>query len=128
MNKKVSSARIILLLIIFAVNFSACLKEGPGGKSSISGAVMHHEIIIPNSTVYIKYNATEFPGTDLSKYDASTTADASAHYEFKGLRKGDYYLYGVGFDNMIADEVTGGIHVKIKYNTDSEADVPVTEP
>jgi hypothetical protein len=127
MNKKVSPGRIILLLIIF-VNFSACLKEGPGGQSSISGAVMHHGIMIPNSTVYIKYNATEFPGTDLSKYDASTTTGASAHYEFKGLRKGDYYLYAVGFDNMIADVVTGGIHVKIRYNSDAQVDIPVTEP
>ena len=123
----ISKITFFIVGIFLSLTFSACLKEGPGGKSSVSGSVLHHDMTIPNCVVYIKYNAVDFPGTDISKYDASVTADANAHYEFKGLRKGDYYLYGVGYDDHISEAVTGGIHVKLKYNKEFHTDVPVTE-
>jgi len=118
---------LLLTAICLSAVFSSCHKEGTGGKSSISGSVKHHDASIPNSVVYIKYGTKEFPGTDVSRYDASVTADANAHYEFKDLRKGDYYLYGVGYDNTIMEAVTGGIAVKLKYNKETETNVPVTE-
>lgn len=117
----------IVLLIGTAVLITSCRKEGTGGKSSVSGQVKHHSNPIPNAVVYIKYGATEFPGTDVSKYDNSVTADANANYNFKDLRKGDYYLYGVGYDNTIMEIVTGGVAVKLKYNKETSSDVPVTE-
>jgi hypothetical protein len=120
-----STVLISVLILLFAV--MSCRKEGTGGKSSVSGNVKHHERLIPNAVVYIKYGAKSFPGTDVSEYDASVTADANAHYEFKDLRKGDYYLYGTGYDNMGGHTVTGGIGIELKYNKDLIADVPVTE-
>jgi hypothetical protein len=114
------------LFFIFSGIYS-CRKEGTGGKSSVTGNVKHHSMIIPNAVVYIKYGATNFPGTNISNYDASTTADASAHYEFKDLRKGDYYLYAVGYDAVGGYIVTGGTGVKLKYNKETAIDVPVTE-
>ncbi len=107
--------------------FSSCYKEGNGGKSIVNGYVSHHSHKIPGATVYIKYGAVEFPGTDVSKYDASVTADAAAHYEIKDLRKGEYYLYGVGYDNSIMEIVSGGIGIKLKYNKVTTTDIPVTE-
>lgn len=115
---------IALLLTLTTV---ACKKEGTGGKSSVSGTVKHHSQPIPNAVVYIKYGATEFAGADVSKYDASVTADANAHYEFKDLQKGDYYLYGVGYHNAIMQNVTGGIGIKLKRNKATTTDIPVTE-
>lgn len=111
----------------FVLFFSACHKEGTGGKSSVSGSVKHHDKLIPNSVVYIKYGSTEFPGTDVSKYDASFPTGADAHYEFKDLRKGDYYLYGFGYDNAIMGTVSGGVGIKLKYNKAIVTDIPVTE-
>ena len=115
------------LFVIVIITTNSCYKEGTGGKSSIAGTVYHHDRPIPNCVVYIKYGAVEFPGTDVSKYDASVTADASAHYEFHDLRRGDYYLYGVGFDNAGPFPVSGGIGIKLKYNKTLNTDVPVTE-
>ncbi|MES2139577.1 MAG: hypothetical protein V4511_07695 [Bacteroidota bacterium] len=117
----------ISISVISILSFSACYKEGNGGKSIVNGYVSHHSHRIPGSTVYIKYGAVEFPGTDVSKYDASVTADATAHYEFKDLRKGEYYLYGVGYDNAIQEIVSGGTGVKLKYNKATTSDIPVTE-
>ena len=123
--KKMKKLSVFLLLSVFAI--ASCKKEGTGGKSSVSGAVKHHSQIIPNAVVYIKYGATEFPGSDVSVYDASTVATTSAKYEFKELQKGDYYLYSVGYDSAISLPVKGGFGVVLKKNEAKTADVPVTE-
>jgi hypothetical protein len=121
----------VVFSAIVILTASACKKEGPGGKSSVSGNVKHHTKLIPNAVVYIKYGATEFPGSDVSVYDASVTSDTNAHYEFKDLQKGDYYLYGVGVDQSggvtNSFPVTGGVGVKLSKNKASTADIPVTE-
>ncbi|MGQ0827389.1 MAG: hypothetical protein ACT4ON_03225 [Bacteroidota bacterium] len=127
--KILGSYRIIgycLIILIGMLAFS-CTKEGTGGKSTVSGFVMHHSERIPNSTVYIKYGATEFPGTNTADYDASVATGGDAHYVFTNLRDGDYYLYGVGYDNTISQEVMGGVAVKLKYDKTTKSDVPVTE-
>jgi len=117
-----------LLSSVFCLLWS-CGKEGPGGKASITGMVMHHTQPIPGAVVYIKYGAKESPGTDVTYYDASATADAQANYKFADLRRGDYYLFGVGYDSAIVNTVTGGIPVEIKSKTETaQADVHVTEP
>lgn len=120
--------QLSLLMLVSVFTFTACKKEGTGGKSSVSGTVKHHAIVIPNAVVYIKYGATEFPGADVSVYDASVVANASAQYEFKELQKGDYYIYGVGFDSSQMQTVTGGIGIFLKKNEAKKTDVPVTEP
>ncbi|MCE9537856.1 MAG: hypothetical protein K8R85_01380 [Bacteroidetes bacterium] len=106
---------------------SSCHKEGNGGKSSVNGYVSHHGHKIGNSIVYIKYGAVEFPGADVTKYEASVTADVDGRYEFKNLRKGLYFLYAVGYDNLIMETVTGGTGVKLKYNKAETTDIPVIE-
>jgi hypothetical protein len=123
---KRSNLFILFISVLFFVSVS-CKKEGIGGKSSISGYVNHHGLRIPNAVVYIKYGATEFPGTDLAKYDDKTTSDASAYYEIKNLRRGNYYLYSLGFDNSINEVVSGGVAVKLLYNKSADTDIPVTE-
>lgn len=127
MFSKCQKTGYICLVGVILISLNACRKEGTDGKSSVSGYVMHHTKSIENAVVYIKYGATEFPGADLSKYDASFPTGADAHYEFKNLRKGDYYLYGVGYDNSVMESVTGGIGIKLKYSKAISTDVPVVE-
>ena len=123
--KKKYSYFLFLLPVLLLVS---CGKEGPGGKGAIHGMVMHHSAIIPGAVVYIKYGTQESPGSNITYYDASVTSDSGAHYEFADLRKGDYYLFSVGFDSSSAQTVNGGIPVEIKNKTETvSADVPVTE-
>lgn len=121
------NSKLFVAVLLSGIIAVACKKEGTGGKSSVSGAVKHHTELIPNAIVYIKYDAKEFPGANVSIYDASSPADANAHYEFKELQKGDYYLYAVGYDSTEQVQVTGGIGVKLKRNEAKVTDVPVTE-
>lgn len=127
MSFTIKKVMVSILTLTILVAASSCRKEGPGGKSSVSGIAKHHEKAIPDCVIYIKYGTSEFPGTDVSKYDASVTADGSGNYSFTGLRKGDYYLYGVGYDTDISEAVTGGIAIKLKYNKELTTNVPVTE-
>lgn len=117
----------ILSIILISLFFITSCKEGTGGKSKINGYTKHHSLAIPNCVVYIKYGATDFPGENTANYDASVTADVTGHFEFTGLRKGDYYLYGLGYDTSISEVVKGGIGVKVKYNKTLTVNVPVTE-
>jgi uncharacterized GH25 family protein len=110
---------------------SACSKAGKGGDASIQGKVLHHETIIPNARVFVKYDKTEFPGADTTKYDDVVNADNQGNYVFSGLKKGKYYLYGVGKDGVANGnpfDVFGGSRIDINSKTAVvQFNVPVTE-
>jgi len=95
----------------------------------ISGEVMHHNIPIPNATVYIKYNASELPGIDSTDYDDWIIAtESDAFYEFSELDLGSYYLFGRGYDEECQCDVIGGIPISLVENRPTrETNVPVTE-
>lgn len=125
MNKKII---FLSTLLLFVLLFS-CKKNQLGGKSTISGKVAHHNKAIPDATVFIKFNATEFPGPDTTLYDDKVKADSEGNYTFK-CYKGKYYLYGVGLDYGLQGPdfgVTGGVPVTIRHKEKVEADVAVTE-
>jgi hypothetical protein len=121
----------ILLFLSFVLNLGSCCKGGTGGKASLNCTVFHHAKPIPAATVYIKYNASDFPGADPSAYDSHiTSSNTSNQVIFDNLHCGDYYLYGVGYDSALMLPVTGGIHYQIKYSDRTHAEftaVPVTE-
>src|SRR5579862_3457413 len=119
---------ILPLSMILLIGFTSCDKPGPGGQATIEGLVMHHSRVIPNDTVYIKYNAIQEPGTSPSNYDNHVYADSSGHYKFTGMEDGNYYLYGIGFDDSIYQKVIGGIPITVNSESqDLVVNVPVTE-
>ena len=118
---------IAVLTIILTLFAFSCKKYGTGAKSSVKGTVKHHSVIIGNAVVYIKYGAKDFPGSDVSQYDASVSADANGNYEIKNLLKGDYYLYGVGYDPNISANVYGGVGIKLRRSESINTDVYVVE-
>ena len=115
-------ASLCLLLSV-----TACSKEGFDGDARISGKVAHHSARIPYATVYIAFGAKELPGTLTTDFDASVIADSAGIYEFDNLKKGDYYLYGLGFDSTISQTVRGGLRVTLAKGDDKTLEVPVTE-
>lgn len=117
----------IIIAVLSILLLAACKKDGTGGKSSIKGYVAHHSVKIPNATVYIKYGATDFPGADVSVYNASVQADATGYYEINNLLKGNYYVYGVGYDPNISENVYGGLPVKLRNKETKEINVAVVE-
>jgi hypothetical protein len=109
----------------------ACV-AGPGGQVELALYVRHHDSLIPGASVYIKYNATEFPGADTTVYDISlvtgTTDHGLGHTHIAGMNCGRYYIYSAGYDSTISDSVYGGIPVNVTQTTGSiTINIPVTE-
>ena len=118
------------MFVVISLQFTACKKEaGIGGEASISGQIKHHDDVIPNATVYIKYGAMELPGTSPEDYDDKTIASANgANYSFTGLQRGHYYLFAKGDDPACACEVIGGVPIEITEKDQKiDSDVPITE-
>lgn len=122
-----SFIKILFLTIAISLINISCKKEGPGGKSSVKGIVKHHALNIANAVVYIKYGSKDFPGSDVNSYDTKVTADANGNYEITGLQKGDYYLYSVGYDPFIFQNVYGGLPVTLKKGETKSMDIAVVE-
>ena len=124
-QKEIFKTVILLCSILLLIS---CKKEGTGGKASITGLVKHHALNVPGATVYIKYGATEFPGIDPSKYDANMTTGSDARFEFKNLKKGNYFLFSIGYDTAIFQTVKGGMPVELTSKKEAKAaDLPVVE-
>lgn len=120
--------KIVFLLSLVGLSFS-CKKNQLGGTATIKGVVKHHAKLIGNATIFIKFNAKEFPGTDESIYDEKVTANALGEFEIK-CYQGNYYLFGSGIDNQVlinGGKVIGGIPVKIRNNENLDLIVAVTE-
>jgi len=118
-----------LILFAIVILFTAsCKKNQLGGNSTIKGTVAHHAKLIPNATVFIKFNVKEFPGADTTKYDAKVRADKDGNYSIT-CYQGDYYLYGFGYDYGIPApyHVAGGVPVHIRKKETVAADIAVTE-
>lgn len=90
---------------------------------------MHHSKPIPNAYVYIKYNSSEFPGSDYKLYDTYVQADAGGNYKIT-FYKGTYYIYATGIDTDIPSpfEVDGGFSVTLTKKQNLTMDIAVTEP
>lgn len=123
----------LFFLLIIATSFS-CNEEKkeeedilPTGQ--ISGQVKHHTDPVPNTIVYIKYGTIDLPGINPSDYDDQVTATGpDAYFEFMELKKGPYYIFGIGMDDDCSCEVIGGTPIILDSDSDIvESILPVTE-
>src|SRR4051812_48530064 len=120
--------KYLIYSLLLSLSFVSCKKNELGGKAEIKGQVKHHTKVIANAIIYIKFNAKEFPGTDVSVYNDKVTADANGNYTIK-CYKGDYYLYAVGTDLDVPPPsiVKGGAPISIRNKEVVEAELAVTE-
>jgi hypothetical protein len=129
--------RIFLITIIFGgILCNSCKKNGTGGNATIVVFLQHHGRTIPNhhgypDTVFVKFKATELPGTTPDKYDTYFVGEPGEdHVHCEGLLPGKYFLYGVAMDSAGPYRVTGGLAVKIKWSErkkEIDQNLPVTE-
>jgi len=119
---------IHILIFSSILFFTQCKKNQTGGKATVKGTVVHHNKPIPDAYVYIKFNTTEFPGSDYTKYDTYVQADASGNYTIP-LYKGSYYLFAKGYDLDIPAPflVEGGLSVSVRNKENLTKTIAVTE-
>jgi hypothetical protein len=123
---------IFCLSLLSVVIFTGCNKEGLGGETDLTVFVNHHGTPIPAAVIYVKFGAKEFPGKESSNYDYSVICESegskAGQATIRGLKKGNYYLYSVGWDTQINMGVKGGIPVEVKLKTgEMFVELPVSE-
>ena len=118
----------IILILFVSLLLTNCKKNKIGGNAEIKGKVLHHAKSIAGATIYIKYNAKDFPGEDVTKYDTKVNADANGNFSIK-VYKGDYFIYGYGEDKDIPPPyiVKGGAQVSIRNREVVDIVLAITE-
>ena len=105
---------------------------GKGGSATLRITPVHHSTTIDSAVVYIKYNASDIPTT----YDDSVKCvmiGGKPVALFSGLRKGNYYIFGRGYDLGVPMDpagwfnVKGGMSYEIKEEVSLDIIVPVSE-
>ncbi|HRO42048.1 MAG TPA: hypothetical protein PL009_04405 [Flavipsychrobacter sp.] len=99
---------------------------GKGGNATLRITPKHHNDQIDSCKVYIKYNTLDAANT----YDDSTWAtqvNGVPVATFSGLKNGEYYLYGKGWDPVLMQEVKGGLPHTISEDRVYELTLPVSE-
>jgi hypothetical protein len=135
--------RILYLGAIIAVlSIAACKKReepvtadvaGKGGSATIKATPKHHSRYIDSCTVYIKYNTLDLPAGTFSpsQYDDSIKCvkinDSTSVGTFTSLKKGKYFLYGVGWDKKGPYAVAGGLPVTISADITYDVTLAITE-
>ncbi|MBL7922715.1 MAG: hypothetical protein JNL88_00810 [Bacteroidia bacterium] len=108
-STKPVSAFFILVMSLFSCQCKEDKKEEPdnclegrNGQLTLVTKMLHHARPIPGCRVFVKFNATEFPGEDTSLYDYKMTADWNSPYvSIDSLACGNYYLYAIGIDSLL---------------------------
>jgi|GEM_PF-3016920 len=111
--KLLKTATLLLLPLLFS-----CHDAGTGGEAVLNVHVLKSGGVgtVPGCEVYLKYDATEYPGASipLSDYNEKVLADHGGHAQFINLKKGYYYILVTGRDTMTGDSVTGGVAYDIR--------------
>lgn len=130
--------RIILSSIVFAalciLSFSSCDRTemevaGKGGSTTLKVTPQHHGDNIDSCTVFLKYNAKDLPasGTSYDEEVICVQEGGKPVATFTNLKKGEYYVYGQGWDPDINQAVVGGIPYVIEEDGVLNINIPVTE-
>ncbi len=128
---KYGLSALTLVLIVF-LSFGCRKKNsaGLGGDNELQITAKHHTVVLDSMTVYLKFNTQDAP-TALSDYDIQAEVkdyNGEKIAVFTGLKEGEYYMYGYGWDPFLPDNVEGGLPIEISNeSTPIEYDLQVTE-
>jgi hypothetical protein len=112
----------ILIIFVLAAVLS-CKKEKPGngpfvqGNISVQITAMHHSWSVSGITVFIRKDATEWPGEDTTLYTARATTDNGGNAVFSNLFHGNYYIYAKGYDKLFGTDVYGYMPVNLNASS-----------
>lgn len=124
------AASALLMIALGAASCQRQDKAGKGGEATLKVTPQHHGNNIEQCVIYLKYNSSTPPSETTEGYDEQASVameDGKPVATFTKLRKGKYYIYGLGYDPSISKDVKGGIPYQITTETALTINVPVTE-
>ncbi|TAH43264.1 MAG: hypothetical protein EYC69_03055 [Bacteroidetes bacterium] len=119
----------VIALIVMMI--SSCKKNTDApqiieGTLALEIQVKHHSWNVPNIPLYLKKNASEFPGTDTSLYELTTFADSDGKATFAKLYPGNYYLFAHGYDYYFGADVLGSTAINLSNTSSIGEPVQIT--
>jgi hypothetical protein len=85
---------------------------GPKQTTTIDLVTQHHDEIIPNIDIYVKYFTTDFPGFDnLETFDTILISNAAGRATLRNFPLGQHWFVGIGFDEKIKEQVYGAMDI-----------------
>lgn len=103
-----------LFLMLFMLSCRKRETAGVGGNCDLYVHVKHHNLVIDSATVFLKFNAQDFPAD--SSYDLQAEVENSNGENvaiFKGLKNGSYYAFAHGWDFSIFEHVEGALPTEL---------------
>ncbi len=100
---------------------------GKGGSATVYVSPMHNGVRPDSFMVYLKYNSDAFP----TQFDDSAKCypvDGKSTATFTNLKRGQYFIYGRGWDIIRSQTVAGSRSYYVdKDNTVYTVDFPVAQ-
>lgn len=108
--------QIFAVLLVFAFFYTDCNEGGIETKACFT--TQHHEEIIGDITVSVKFDATEFPGYDPSgDFDRQQVSDSQGNVCFKNIPFGTHWFVAIGYDEKIREQVIGQMLITFNFST-----------
>ena len=111
-----------------------CQFAGPNGSTEIvffpkQGTVDIISTAAYQDSAYLKWNTTEFPGTNPADYNVVRAGDVNEnHIHFFNMKTGKYYIYMTGWNYTTNKRVTGHKAVTVTQSTGTvNIDVEMTD-
>jgi len=118
---RLRTAAFSVVVLAWALCFNACKKEDAvkttHGNITLKVNIRHHDWSVHFFPVYLKNNATVWPGRDSSQYDLVAETGQDGTCIFSNLYVGDYYVYGAGYDPVVRMHVSGYAPVTLNTST-----------
>ena len=102
-----------LLALNLGVTFMSCNQADPNLRTQACFTTQHHNQIIPNIAVYVKFDAIDFPGYDnFNQFNLMQTSDRNGRVCFNDIPLGNHWFVAIGYDEEIREQVIGNIDIR----------------
>ncbi len=111
------SRKSTLLLVLLTLNILGCTIGGNDVRTHVCFQTKHHEEVIPNITIYVKYGATEYPGYEPeSQFHDVWTSDENGRVCMSDVPLGSHWFMAIGYDEKIREQVIGNMPLRLDLN------------
>jgi hypothetical protein len=115
----------IISLLLLAFLGTMCTKSSNydviPSQGSVCATAKHHNWVVPEVDMYLKYNTEVSAGWDYKKYDKHIVADTSGKACFDSLPLGSHCIMVLGYDRLFGADIYGYSIIKIEKIADKKA-------
>ncbi|NND07373.1 MAG: hypothetical protein HKN87_13430 [Saprospiraceae bacterium] len=102
---------VFLALVLLSLGISC--NKGGDRTTHLCFTTQHHDLIIPNISIYVKYAATDFPGYEpIEQFDNTLVSDENGRVCMSNFPLGNHWFVAIGYDELIREQVIGAMMIR----------------